>query len=375
MSQSSATYTDRDFVSAMAMIPGLNRHTGDMLIQRCAGEREFFEADDAFVRNITGVHNRHLGAEARKKYLEQGMRERVWTDDNHIGRLYFRHDEYPKRLAECGDAPVMLYKLGKCDLDAAHVVAVVGTRHADSYGIEFTRRMIADLAAKVDDLVIVSGLAYGIDVAAHKAALDNDVRTVAVTAHPLNTVYPAEHRGVASRIISRGGAMVTEYATCMPVHRGNFLARNRIIAAMSDVTVVVQSAEKGGAMSTARMAAAYDREVMAVPGRVTDRLSEGTNRLIASNRAQLLTCADDLIDMMRWPRKPTEGTQRELFVDLSPDMRRVVDLIREHPELTVNDLCARLDKGYSELVDILFQLEMNNVIVSIPGNRYAYVEM
>lgn len=364
-----------DFVTAMAMIPGLNRVTAAKLVQRCGGVREVFEAEDAYLHNVTGVFGRHLNADARARYVESGSKERLWCDDNHIRRLFCLDEDYPKRLAECNDGPVLLYKLGKCDLDAAHVVAIVGTRGADAYGIEFTRQLVSDLAGKVDDLVIVSGLAYGIDVAAHRAALENQVRTVAVTAHPLNTVYPAEHRGVAAKMIAAGGAMVTEYATCMPVHRGNFLARNRIIAGLSDVTVVVQSALKGGAMSTARIAQAYDREVMAVPGRVTDRKSEGTNHLIATLRAQLITCANDLIEQMGWPVRETEGTQKCLAVSLTPDQQEIVDLIREHPELTVNDLCARLNKGYSQLVDILFQLEMDNIITAIPGNRYAYVEM
>ena len=169
--------------------------------------------------------------------------------------------------------------------------------------------------------------------------------------------------------------MITEYATCTTVHRGNFLARNRIIAGLCDVTVVVESGIRGGAMSTARIAAAYDREVMAVPGRVNDEYSEGTNRLIANTTARLITCADDLIDIMGWPVRETEGRQRSLFVELSAEAKSVTDLIKEHPELTVNDICARLGIPYPRLADILLQLEMDNVITAIPGNRFAYIEM
>ena len=368
-------YDTDDYRVALSLVPGLNRKSVSQLLERCHTEKDFILGEDAFVRDITGSSNRALSRQSRLEHLRDGARERQWTDDNDIKRLFCLDDDFPQRLAQCDDGPVILYKLGKCDLDAAHMVAIVGTRHADTYGVEFTRRLVEDLGNKVDDLVIVSGLAYGIDVAAHRAALAGDIRTVAVTANPLNTVYPAEHRGTASQIIRKGGAMITEYATCTTVHRGNFLARNRIIAGLCDVTVVVESGIRGGAMSTARIAAAYDREVMAVPGRVNYEYSEGTTRLIANTTARLITCADDLIDIMGWPVRETEGRQRSLFVELSAEAKSVTDLIKEHPELTVNDICARLGIPYPRLSDILFQLEMDNVITAIPGNRFAYIEM
>lgn len=368
-------YDADDYRTAISLVPGLNSKLVSQLIERCHSEKDFMLGEDALIRDITGSTNRAFLRQRRFENVIAGAKERQWTDDNGIARLYCLDENYPNRLSQCDDGPVMLYKLGNCNLDAAHMVAIVGTRHADAYGIEFTRRLVEDLGNKVDDLVIVSGLAYGIDIAAHRAALANGIRTVAVTANPLNTVYPAEHRGTASQIVRDGGAMITEYATCTTVHRGNFLARNRIIAGICDATVVVQSGTRGGAMTTARIAAAYDREVMAVPGRVTDKYSEGTNRLVANNTARLITGADDLIDIMGWPVRETEGHQRSLFVELSAEAQSVVDLIKEHPELTVNDLCAHLDIPYPRLADILFQLEMDNVITAIPGNRFAYIEM
>ena len=368
-------YDADDYRTALSLVPGLNSKSVAQLVNRCHCEKDFILGDDAFIRDITGAANRAFSRQRRLEYLRDGAKERQWTDDHGVSRIYCLDEVYPQRLSQCDDGPVMLYKLGKCDLDAAHMVAIVGTRHADAYGVEFTRRLVEDLGKNIDDLVIVSGLAYGIDIAAHRASLDNGVRTIAVTANPLNTVYPAEHRGTASQIIRQGGAMITEYATCTTVHRGSFLARNRIIAGICDVTVVVQSGIRGGAMSTARMAAAYDREVLAVPGRVTDQYSEGTNRLVANNTARLITGADDLIDIMGWPARETEGRQRSLFVELSPEAQSIVNLIKEHPELTVNDLCARLGIPYPRMADILFQLEMDNVVTAIPGNRYAYIEM
>lgn len=369
-------YDKEDYQLAFSMIPGLNLTTARQLAIKCAGEENFFHATTGALQALTATPGKHFTQEAREKYLFQAIKERGFVECNHISCLYYADEEhYPHRLAECSDGPVMLYKYGPCELDNVRTLAIVGTRRATAYGIEFTRRLVADLAAAIDNLVIISGLAYGIDVTAHKAALDEGIPTVAVLGQPLNDIYPAEHRGIASKMVKAGGALVTEYATCMPTHRGNFLARNRIIAGLSDAVLVVESSIKGGAMVTARIGAAYNREVFAVPGRVNDEHSAGCNRLIATNGAQLITCADDLIECMGWTRRKVVGQQKSLPLDISEEKREILQLIREHPEYTVNDLSIKSGKPYSALVDLLFQLEMSDLIISIPGGRYAYVEM
>jgi DNA processing protein len=364
-----------DYKLAFSMIRGLNFTTASQLLGRVGSEENFFNATDNSLMALTQLHKKLLNREYRDSLLRQAVSERAFTDSSHIERCYFNDNNYPRRLAECNDAPVMLYKLGPVNLDCAHAVAIVGTRHATTYGAEFATRLVETLSQQIDNLVIVSGLAYGIDVAAHRAALKYGVPTVAVMAQPLNTIYPADHRDVAARIIADGGGLVTEYNTSDQIHKGNFLARNRIIAGLCDATVVVESDVRGGAMATARIAGAYNREVFSVPGRTIDKYSRGCNMLIANQTAHLLTSADDIIDELSWTRKPVEGEQQELRLTLPPAQEELLNLIKEHPEFTINDMIVKLGKTYADLSDLLFQLEMADLIVSVPGGRYAHVSI
>lgn len=190
-------------------------------------------------------------------------------------------------------------------------------------------------------------------------------------AHGLNTIYPADHRSDAQRILADGGFIATEYSSKSIVHKGNFLARNRIVAGISDVTVVVESDFSGGAMSTARMASAYGREVMALPGRVNDTYSRGTNQLIASGVASLIRDAGDLIDMMNWPRRPADGVQQQLALDIPEDYVPVLDALKASPDATVNDLCLALAMPFPQLSSLLFRMELDDYVVALPGGRYA----
>lgn len=359
---------------ALSQMQGINIRTWRMLLEKTGDAATLFNYPTDEIRQATGLKSGHWNDEVRTRLLEAARNEAAFMDRSGVGSLCVDSDAgYPMRLAQCDDAPALIYTLGRCDLNAPHLVAVVGTRHATAAGSEFAARLIEDLAARIEGLVVVSGLAYGIDIAAHKAALKAGVPTVGVLAHPLNTLYPAEHRDYARRIVNGDGMLITEYSTNRPIHRGNFLARNRIVAGLCDVTVVVESDERGGAMSTARCARSYDREVCAVPGRVSDRYSRGCNMLIANNTAQLITCADDLIAFMGWKTRPTEGTQQTLALTLSADEQTVYDAIETDPTQTVNELCMATAMPYSRITGILFQLEMAGHIVSVPGNRFAIV--
>lgn len=365
-----------DYKLAFARIRSLNIGTARKLLAKIGDEQAFFTLPTQHLRTLTRLNVRVLDDAYRQHLLRDAVTERAFIDSTGVRPRYFADDAtaYPRRLAECDDAPVMLYTLGETDLDAAHFVAIVGTRHATVYGTGFTERFVEQLAQTVDgNVVIVSGLAYGIDVAAHRAALKCGLPTVGVVAEPLNTIYPAEHRDVASRMIHNNGALVTEYATTDAVHRGNFLARNRIIAGLCDATVVVESDRRGGAMVTARIARDYDREVFAVPGRVTDRYSTGCLHLLATNTADLLTDAQGFIDAMRWPQKEAPGTQKQMALELPAEQEQLLQCIVDHPDYTVNDIASALGRPYSQLSDLLFQLEMADLIVAIPGGRYAAV--
>lgn len=365
--------SDTVYRIALSMLPNMHRTNAERLVGLVGDERRFFEMTPRQLQLIAGLSRKYGEESVRSKAMVDALAEHEFVSSHHIDALWHTDEGYPRRLVECDDAPALLYKLGAANLDSRHVVAIVGTRRCSVYGMRFVEQFVRELATQIDDLVVVSGLAYGVDVAAHRAALENGVPTVAVQATPMNTVYPAEHRDVAKRIIEAGGALVTEYNTRTVMHRGNFLARNRIIAGLCDATIVVESDLRGGAMATARMAAAYNRQVFAVPGRVTDEFSRGTNRLVADHLADMLLSADDFVDAMGWKRRQRVAEQQQLVLEFSLVQQRILDMLREHPEYTVNELVRHLDMPYSALTDQLFQLEMADVIVAVPGGHYAVV--
>lgn len=356
---------------AFSKIKGINLTTARQLEARIGGCDNYFSLSRHALAAASGLDDRLTDDQYRQSLIQTAEKEAQFINDKSISAVFFTDNNYPHRLLECDDAPTMLYSIGNCNLDSIHTVAIVGTRHATPYGIDFVKHLVSDLARKLDSLVIISGLAYGIDVAAHRASLDAEVPTVAVVAHGLNTIYPADHRSTAAHIVNSGGAIVTEYTSDTTIHRGNFLARNRIIAALADAVIVVESDLRGGALSTARIASAYNREVMATPGRITDTYSRGCNELIANNTASIIRCADDLINVMNWTAKPVPGTQAELAFEMTPEQEAVADHIISHPDHTVNDICIALGIPFNTLSAMLFEMEMSDMIISIPGGRYA----
>lgn len=354
---------------AISMAKGVHAGTLRELLERVGSVKDFFTLSKAELSNLSGITTELFNDTYRQALLTEAEKEARFVRENHIDAMLLDSDGYPARLSNCEDAPTMLYKLGSCDPDSRYMIGIVGTRHATRYGAEFARQLVKDLAAKLERPVIVSGLAYGIDVAAHRAAIEAGVPTIGVLAHALNTIYPAEHRSVAAKMTSSGGALITEYPTSARVYRGNFLARNRIVAGICDCLVVVESDYKGGSMSTARIAMQYNRDVFAVPGRVTDRYSQGTNKLIANHTAMLLQDADHLIEQMGWTQETKAPAAPTLFRDLTTEEQQIIDFITANPDMTVNDICVRMNKSYSALSDILFQLEMDDIVATLPGGR------
>ncbi len=273
---------------AFASLRGMTRTLAGELLARIGSEEAFFSATERQLACVMGFNNRLLSQSYRDEVLEKARIETDFVKRNNVRLYYFTDVDFPSRFIDCDDAPIILYSLGSCNLNASHIVSIVGTRHATPYGIDFTTRLVEELSAILDDLVIVSGLAYGIDIAAHRAALNCGIPTIAVLAHGLNTIYPATHRNTAADIIRQNGMLLTDYRSIDTIHKGNFIARNRIVAALSDCLVVSESAEKGGALITANIASGYNRDVFALPGRISDRYSAGCNRLIANNIAGLI---------------------------------------------------------------------------------------
>ena len=293
---------------------------------------------------------------------------------HNITPLFLLDEDYPERLSEVEDAPITLYKLGDADLDSQEVCAVVGTRRPSPYGVEFCNRLIEELSIYFNEALIVSGLAFGIDATAHKKALDKELPTVAVVAHGLNMIYPAEHRNLAKEIIRKGGAILSEYPFGVKPFRGNFLARNRIVAALSDVTLVIESAIKGGAMSTANFAFSYSREVMALPGRATDELSAGCNLLIRKQKASLLSSVADIIEVTDWAplNVKVSPQQRNLFPELEGDSKKIYESLKfQSDPVLVDKICYETGLAAAKVMAALGELEFDGIVIRHPGNRYS----
>ena len=316
---------------------------------------------------ITQRQNLNLSADT----IRQAEEEDHFCERHHIQQLTYNSAAYPQRLRECADAPLLLYYKGTADLNAKHMVAVVGTRKITERGKDLTQKFCKELAQLVPDAIIVSGLAYGVDIHAHRASLDASLSTIGVLAHGLDRIYPAYHRPVAAKMTEQGG-LLTEYTTGTSPHAGNFVSRNRIVAGLCDAVVVVESAEKGGSLITARLAQEYNRDVFAFPGRVGDEYSKGCNKLIKRNCAALITEARDLTEAMLWTtEQPAAGTiQPTLFPNLSDDETKIIENLADEKQKTISELSQDCEFAFSKTLQTLLSLELKGIVKGLPGGIY-----
>lgn len=304
-------------------------------------------------------------AEAEVKYMEE-----------HKIRAYtLLDDDYPQRLLECVDAPLVLYYIGNADLNQTKIISIVGTRQITSYGKDICRKFIRELHEMCPQVLIVSGLAYGVDICAHRESLANGYNTVAVLAHGLDQIYPYHHRDTAAQMVEHGG-LLTEFMTQTNADKPNFVRRNRIVAGCSDATIVVESAAKGGSLITAEIAQSYDRAVFAFPGNVNQPFSEGCNNLIRDNGAGLISSAEDFVMAMGWQddairrQALADGIERQLFPELSPDEQKIVSLLQQTNDLQLNILSVKTGIPINQMTALMFQLEMKGVVKPLAGGMY-----
>lgn len=358
---------------ALAGVKGMNRLLAETLVELTGDVSAFFTLSQRELTELTGWNSTLFSEVERGKALLSATNEISFIRKNNITPLFFTDADYPQRLLECDDAPLMLYYKGNTSLQVPRVVSIVGTRHATPYGKNFVDTLVRDLADACPDTLIVSGLAYGVDVAAHRAALRYGLPTVGVLAHGLNTIYPAQHRNTAVEMLGNGG-LLTEYTSSQATHRGFFLARNRIVAGLADAVVVVESGIKGGSLFTATIAGDYHRDVFALPGRVGDISSMGCNNLIRQNKAALLTCADDLIEAMGWGNRREQPSQTTLTiereVDLTAEERRIMQYLSLNGEGQINRMAVELDTPIATLSATLVELEFKGCVVAFPGGVY-----
>ena len=364
---------DLTYRIAFGMIRSMGVDLAQKFLAVIPSEKDFFDMPDAELQAITSSRSRITEKSYRNACLEKAQHELDFIEKNGIAVTYFTDSNYPRRLLNAADSPIVLFSLGTCNLNAQHVVSIVGTRRCTEYGRHYCTALVQQLTEQLDDVVIVSGLAYGTDITAHRAAMKCDVPTVAVQACGLNKIYPAEHRNDAVEIVRRGGAIVSDYTSQDTLHRGNFVARNRIIAGLSDCTIVVESAEKGGSLITAHIAQSYDRDVFALPGRVGDEYSKGCNRLIQNNQAMLITCADDLINAMRWESKKSNKptAELEMFPSLNAEEQKVVDIIRQAGDIHIKTLAERAGMPVYRIMSTVVELDCRGIIITLPGCRYT----
>ena len=365
---------------AFARVSGMSVRFARQMLECIPDERTFFELSEKDLSEACGTTHRILGSDYRKKLLQKAFKELDFLHGKRIQPIYMDEAEYPKRLldvddtGEISDAPILLYKTGECDLNAQHVISIVGTRNATDYGKRITQKLVSDLKDILPNTIIVSGLAYGIDVAAHRASIECGLPTVGVLAHGLNTIYPATHRSIAKTMATtNGGALITEYTSQDAIFKYNFLARNRIVAGMSDCTIVVESASHGGALVTARIANSYGRDVFAVPGRIGDRFSEGCNKIINNQVAVMVTSAEDLVKSMNWEQDSmiAKPVQKTLFPVYSKEEQPIIDLLTENGELHSNDIAKALKVPIHKLLSLLTDMEYDNHIHILPNGKYV----
>ena len=365
---------------ALTQLPHLSLMDMKRLVERAGSASILFDHRNDLKSIIPDITTR---AENAFHYADEALKraeaEMEFISRKKINVYCYIDKQYPARLRECEDAPVVLYYLGNANLNKAKIIAVVGTRKCTQYGRDICNAFISDLQRYYKDIVIVSGLAYGTDINAHKAALTNGMETVGVLAHGLDRIYPASHRNTAIEMIQQGG-LLTEYVSGTTPERINFVRRNRIVAGMSDATIVVESASKGGSLITADIASSYHRDVFAFPGRVYDQYSEGCNNLIKSQKAVVIQNAEDLIDAMMWENplkdqkdKDSMHGQLDLFPDLSPEEQTIVNLLSKNNDLQINNIVINTGLEYSNVSMHLFNMEMKGIVSVLGGARYHLI--
>ncbi|MDP4267097.1 MAG: DNA-processing protein DprA [Bacteroidota bacterium] len=362
--------SDLIFKIGLGLIPNVGSVTGKKLISYCGSAEEVFHAKFNFLTKIPDIGEIIARSIVNQKILSRAEEEIRFIEKNNITPLFYLDKGYPYRLKQCEDGPMMIFYKGNADLSNKKIISIVGTRSATDYGKRICRDIITGLIKQ--DIIIVSGLAYGIDICAHKIALELGIPTIGVVAHGLDMIYPSLHKPVADKMIEKGG-IITEFLSNTNPDRENFPARNRIIAGLSDATLVIESKAKGGALITADIANSYDRDVFAVPGRADDTFSSGCNTLIKSNKAALVESAADIEYLMQWnidTTKAKKAMQTELFLELTENEKKILRIIKEVENIDIDNICIKSGLVQGKVISILLNLELYGLILSLPGKVY-----
>ena len=360
---------DLKYKIGIGLIPGIGDITAKKLISYCGGVEAVFSEKKTALLKIPNVGEVMANSITNHDVLAKAEKEVDFIFKHHIHHAFYLDDDYPTRLKNCPDSPVIFFYKGEIDFEHPKIVSIVGTRQATAYGRELCNRLVDELCQRNHRPVVVSGLAYGIDIYAHRAALRNGLPTVAVLGHGLSQIYPTAHASTAREIVGQG-ALLTEFLSDTPIDRNNFVRRNRLIAGLADLTVVVESNIRGGALITADIANSYNRDVFAFPGRITDVCSTGCNWLIKTNKANLLQSVADIEYLMNWDNQAKAPVQLELFPEVSAEEETILRLLKENSESTIDSLGIALQMPVSKLSALLLNLELAGLVRSLPGKVY-----
>lgn len=361
-------YTNQHYEIAVTQLFGFGPIKTKQLLESLENIRDLFELSEKELSAVSGFQVHSLKKMQRKEALLWAEKVVKDIEKYAIQTLFYTHPDYPRRLKQCVDAPLLIYTKGTVDFNHSKFVAIVGTRNETRYGKRICKELIQSFVGS--NIIVVSGLAYGIDFSIHTNCLEQQIPTVGVLAHGLEMVYPREHFGVAVEMCNTGG-LISEFPPFTNPDRENFPMRNRIVAGMCDATIVIESHSKGGSLITADLANDYNRDVFAFPGGVFETSSEGCNRLIASNKAHLILNGKDFLTKMGWnnPQKAAPSIQKSIFPALTDSEQSIVNLLVDQPEITIDTISMRLKMPISQLSVHLFQLEMSGILKPLPGNR------
>jgi DNA processing protein len=365
------TEQDLFYLLALQQVEGVGDIMAKKLINHCGSAEAVFNTKTSQIAAIDGIGSILIQNLKSKTVFEKAEQELQFIKSNEINVSYFQDENYPDRLKHCIDGPVLLFTSGNIDLKNKKIISIVGTRQITSYGMEFCRKLIEDLAPL--DPVIVSGFAYGVDIFAHQLAMDNNLQTIGVVAHGLNQIYPKTHKKYVAKMEQNGGFM-TEFWSSSNPEKENFVRRNRIVAGISEATIVIESAERGGSLITANIANDYNRDVFAVPGRTTDKYSQGCNNLIKTQKANLLTSAADLVYILNWDiESKAKPVQKQLFVTLENDEQKVYDYLLKNGKELMDIIALRCDFPIYKISGMLLNMELKGVIRPLPGKLFEAI--
>ncbi len=363
-------FDERVYQVALSMLPGIGPVSAKRLVSYCGSAGEVFRQKKNHLMKIPHIGEATANALKNKDALIRSEKEIRFAERKGIQILFYLDKNYPNRLKQCYDSPAVLFFQGNVSLDHKHIVGIVGTRKMSRYGEEITEKLIADFSEM--EILVVSGLAYGVDIFAHRAALNHGLSTIGVLAHGLDMLYPSAHKSTAKKMIGQGG-LLTDFPSETKPEPENFPMRNRIVAGLCDATIVIESGESGGSMITAEFANNYNRDVFAFPGRVGDALSMGCHKLIKKNKAALIESAADVLSFMGWDEtaaKEKMAKQTELILPLDDDQEKIVQALRDHGNVYVDEICSSSGFAPGKVAGILLALEFSGIVKSLPGKFY-----